>query len=193
MTQTVLRIDASARLEGSTSRALADRTVARLAPDTVITRDLSGGIPQIDAAWIAANTTAPEARSPEQQALMALSDTLIDELKAADTVLIATPIYNFGVPAALKAWIDQIARAGVTFQYTAEGPKGLLAGKRAVVVVASGGTEVDSAIDFATPYLRHVLGFVGITEVTVVRSDLQMLDADASKARAEADLDALAA
>ncbi|KUF09448.1 FMN-dependent NADH-azoreductase [Pseudoponticoccus marisrubri] len=193
MTRTLLRIDASARTEGSTTRQIADRVAERLAPETVVTRDLSQGLPMIDSDWIAANFTEAADRTEAQRAKLALSDELIAELQAADTILIAVPIYNFGVPSALKAWIDMIARARVTFRYTEAGPEGLLTGKRAILAVASGGTEVDSAIDFATPYLRHVLGFVGITDVQVVRSDRQMVDAEASFARAATDIEELAA
>jgi FMN-dependent NADH-azoreductase len=193
MTKTVLRIDASPRGAGSTSRKLADTVIERLAPASVIERDVSGGLPQLDDAWIAANFTTEDSRSVEQRQMLALSDTLVAELKAADTVLIAVPVWNFGVPSTLKAWIDLVARAKVTFQYTEDGPRGLLEGKRAILVVASGGTEVDGPVDFVTPYLRHVLGFMGITDIHVVRSDRQMLDADASAARAEADIADLAA
>jgi FMN-dependent NADH-azoreductase len=193
MTETLLRIDASARTEGSTSRALADRIAEKLAPRRTITRDLAQGLPLIDSGWIAANFTPEAERAEEHRATLALSDALIAELQEADTLLIGVPIYNFGVPSALKAWIDMIARAGVTFRYTEAGPEGLLEGKRAVLAVASGGTEVDSAVDFATPYLRQVLGFIGITDVQVVRSDRQMVDAAASSARAETDIAGLAA
>ena len=96
---------------------------------------------------------------------------LIAELKAADVVVIGAPIYNFGIPAALKAWVDMIARARKTFRYTSEGPEGLLKGKKAYVVIASGGMPVDSDMDFATPYLRQVLGFIGITDVEVIAAD----------------------
>ncbi|MBP0482370.1 FMN-dependent NADH-azoreductase [Sagittula salina] len=189
MTQTLLRIDASARHENSTTRALADRVAAKLQPSKTLTRDLSKEtIPQLDAGWLHAAFTADESRTEEQRARLALSEELIDEVRAADTLLISTPIYNFAAPASLKAWMDMVARAGITFRYTETGPEGLLTGKRAILVIASGGTEVDSAIDFATPWLRHMLGFIGITDVQVVRSDLQSLDADASQARAEQDL-----
>lgn len=193
MTQTLLRIDASARTEGSVSRGLADDIAQRLDPAQTLTRDLSGGLPQIDADWIAANFTPEEDRSADQRATLALSDELVAELKQADTLLIAVPIYNFGVPSALKAWVDMVARARLTFRYTEAGPEGLLTGKRAILVMASGGTEVDGAIDFATPWLRHVLGFMGITDVQVVRSDRQMVDPDASAQRAAQDIEALAA
>ena len=193
MTQTVLRIDASARRDGSESRALTQRIVDRLAPQSIIQRDLAVAIPTIDADWLAANWTKEDERSDEQRATLALSDNLIEEIKAADTLVIGTPIYNFGIPANLKAWIDQIARAGLTFRYTEAGPEGLLTGKRAIIAIASGGTQVGSDIDFASGYLRHVLGFVGITDVQFVAADQLMIDADASHAKADAALAALAA
>ncbi|MFA8387338.1 MAG: FMN-dependent NADH-azoreductase [Pelagibaca sp.] len=193
MTQTVLRIDASARRDGSESRALTQRIVDRLDPQNIIHRDLATAIPTIDSDWLAANWTKEDERSDEQRATLALSDSLIEEIKAADTLVIGTPIYNFGIPANLKAWIDQIARAGLTFRYTEAGPEGLLTGKRAIIAIASGGTQVGSDIDFASGYLRHVLGFVGITDVQVVAADQLMVDADASHAKANAALEALAA
>lgn len=171
MSHTVLRIDASARTQGSVTRQLADQVVAALAPKTLLSRDLAQAIPQITEAWVGASFTTPEARSADQVATLALSDSLVAEVTQADTLVIASPIYNFGVPASLKAWIDQIARAGVTFRYTETGPIGLLTGKRAVVVMASGGTRVGSELDFASRYLVHVLGFIGITDVTVVTPD----------------------
>ena len=103
--------------------------------------------------------------------MLAASDALVEELRGADVVVIGSPIYNFGVPAALKAWVDMIARARLTFRYTPEGPRGLLDGKKAYVVIASGGVPVDSPVDFATPYLRQALRFVGITDVDVIAAD----------------------
>lgn len=193
-TTTVLSIDSSARQEGSVSRALADRVVERLDAHRVIRRDLAETpLPQIDEPWIAANATPAANRSPEQREALRRSDALITELRAADVVVIGVSVYNFTVPAALKAWIDLVARAGETFRYTEAGPQGLLTGKRAVLAVASGGTEVGSSIDFATPYLRHILNFMGITDIQVVASDKLMVDPAASAARAEADLERLAA
>jgi FMN-dependent NADH-azoreductase len=191
MTHSILRIDASARRDGSVSRDLSDRIIARFAEANVTARDLAEGLPLIDEDWVGANFTPAEQRTDAQQAKLALSDTLIEEIKAADTLIIGLPIYNFGVPAALKAWVDLVARAGVTFQYTEQGPKGLLEGKRAVVAVASGGTEAGSEIDFATGYIRHVLGFIGIHDVEFVTADRLMVDADASMQAALAQLDAL--
>ena len=193
MTHTILRIDASVRREGSVSRDLATRIIDKLGEATVIHRDLASGLPLIDEAWVNANFTAPEERTGAQREKLSLSESLVAELQAADTIVIGLPIYNFGVPAGLKAWIDQVARARLTFRYTANGPVGLLTGKRAIIAVASGGTEAGSDIDFATGYIRHVLGFIGITDVTFVTADRLMVDADATLARAEAQLDALAA
>jgi len=192
MTQHILRIDASARRTGSVTRGLTDRIVARSGPDaTVTTRDLASGLPQIDEAWIDANFTRVHERTDAQRECLALSDSLVAEVQAADTIVIGLPIYNFGVPAALKAWIDLIARAGVTFQYSADGPKGLLTGKRAIVALASGGTEMGSDIDFASGHVRHVLGFVGITDVTFIRADRTALDMDGTVKFARAAVDAL--
>ncbi|MCR9256452.1 MAG: NAD(P)H-dependent oxidoreductase [Alphaproteobacteria bacterium] len=186
----VLRVFASMRTDGSATRELADDIVKRLEAEhgavTLVDRDLAADAPGfVHTDWIGANFTAPEERSAEQQAVLAQSDALIQELKEADVIVIASPIYNFGVPAALKAWIDQVCRARVTFRYSENGPVGLLEGKKAVLAIASGGTEVDSAIDFTTPYLRHVLGFIGIKDVTVYAADRQMADGE-SLARAKA-------
>jgi len=178
MTRNILRIDASARRINSISRALNDHIIERLSTDAtqVIARDLATGLPQIDEDWIGASFTPADARTAEQHEILALSDELVAELQAADTLVIGLPIYNFGLPAALKAWIDLVARAGVTFRYTAEGPRGLLTGKRAIIAVASGGTEVGSDIDFATGHLRHVLGFIGIEDVQFITADRTAID-----------------
>lgn len=170
----ILRIDASARTTGSITRDLADETMDQfgtLGPITFARRDVASGLPFVDEDWVGANFTPADQRTVAQQAKLALSDTLIAEIEAADTLIIGTPVYNFGIPATLKAWIDMIARAGVTFRYTDTGPVGLLKGKRAIVLVASGGTPVGSELDFATPYLRHALGFIGINNVTFIAAD----------------------
>lgn len=191
----ILRIDTSALHEASSSRALADRIVERISgPDTTVTqRDLGDGISGISGPWLAANFTPADDRSEDQAAALALSDELIAELKAADTLVLSVPIYNFSIPSALKAWIDQIARAGVTFNYTPTGPVGLLEGKRAYISITSGGVEVGGPMDFASGYLKHVLGFVGITDVQIVASDQRNMDPEASAAKAEAAIQALAA
>ena len=180
MTHTILRIDASARKTDSVSRDLSDRIIARFNDAKVITRDLANPLPLLDQDWVGANFTPADDRSPEQNEKLELSDQLIDELRAADTIVIGVPIYNFGVPAALKAWIDLISRVGETFQYTETGPVGLLSGKRAIIAVASGGTPVGSDMDFASGYLRHLLGFIGISDVTFISADQLAIDAVAT-------------
>ncbi len=180
MSTTILRIDASARRTGSVSRDLTDRIVGRFPDATVINRDLATALPLIDEAWVGANFTPKDDRSADQTARLAQSDTLIAELRAADTLVIGVPIYNFGVPAAFKAWVDLVARVGETFQYGETGPVGLLTGKRAIVAIASGGTALGSDYDFASGYLRQLLGFIGITDVTFIAADQLAMDAEAS-------------
>lgn len=170
MTHTLLRIDASARRAGSVSRQLTDAIVAKIAPETTITRDLADALPQITETWVGANFTPKENRSDEQIEALAQSDELIAELNAADTIVIGLPVYNFGVPTALKAWIDLVARAGVTFQYTSTGPEGLLTGKKVYIAMASGGVPAGSPVDFATTYLRQVLSFIGINDVQIIEA-----------------------
>ena len=184
----VLRIDASARVEGSVTRQLADQLVdglaARVTDLAVTRRDLARGLPFVDADWVAANFIDPDARSDAQRETLAGSDTLVEEVRDADVWVIATPIYNFGVPASLKAWVDQIACARLTFRYTEQGPQGLLENKKVYILTATGGTEVGSAIDFATPWLKFVLGFLGIRDVEVIAADRGMLRGDAARQHA---------
>lgn len=168
MTNSILRIDASARRTGSVSRELTDSIIARLGAANVVTRDLATPLALVDESWVGANFTPAGDRTDEQKNALATSDMLVDELRAADTLVIGLPVYNFAVPAAFKAWIDQIVRAGETFRYTETGPVGLLTGKRAIVVLASGGVTLGSDWDFASGYVRHVLGFIGITDVTFI-------------------------
>ena len=193
MTQTVLHIDTSARHNGSYSRDLTRAVVDRLAPDTVVTRDLTNTIPLITETWIGASFTDPQERTPEQHEALAISDELVAEVQAADTLVIGVAMYNFSIPAALKAWIDQVARAGVTFRYTESGPVGLLEGKRAILVIASGGVPVGSDYDFATDYMRHVLGFIGIRDVDVVAAAQLNSNADEVMQSANAAVAELAA
>jgi len=187
-----LRIDASANTEGSKSRVLIDRLLQHAGGGTVIARDLTDPIPHVDRGWIAANTTAEEDRTPAQRETLALSDLLIEEIEAAELLVIGLPVYNFGVPAALKAWVDQVCRAHRTFRYTPNGPEGLLTGKRAIVIYVAGGTGMGSEIDFASGYLRHILGFIGISDVAFVNAGQHMAD-DGALSRAEAEVDKLSA
>ncbi|WP_299726032.1 NAD(P)H-dependent oxidoreductase [uncultured Tateyamaria sp.] len=192
MTMTTLHIDSSARLQGSVTRDLSSQIVAKFG-GSVIRRDLRDALPQITEDWVNANFTPADQRDAVQIDTLALSDALIEELKAADTIVIGVPVYNFGIPTALKAWIDLVARAGVTFKYTDTGPVGLLDGKRAILAVASGGTQVGSDIDFATGYLRHVLGFIGIHDVEIIAADRVMAKGAEAVATAQDAIGKLAA
>ena len=186
----VLRIDASGRQSGSSTRRLLDDLCEALSmrhDDIALTRrDLAEPLPHVDDAWIGANLTAPEERTVAQREALSLSDSLVEELRDADAIVIGVPIYNFGVPAALKAWVDLIARARLTFRYTENGPVGLLEGKKAYLVVASGGVGIDSEVDFATPYMRQALAFVGIDDVEVIAADRQNMRGDEAMSEARA-------
>ena len=191
----VLEISSSGRRDSSVTRQLSNDLVAALEDrfGTIETtrRDLSSGVPFVDEAWIEANFTPDAVRTRQHVEALAYSDELVVELKKADIVVIGVPIYNFSIPATLKAWIDMIARARLTFQYTDSGPVGLLEGKKAYLVVATGGVPVGSAIDFATPYLRHALAFVGINDVEVIAADQLNNDAGESMDRARAQIAAV--
>ncbi|MEL7311779.1 MAG: NAD(P)H-dependent oxidoreductase [Pseudomonadota bacterium] len=190
-TLNILSVQSSARGQDSTSRALTRQLTDALAADGsthVVEQNAAAATPLIDAAWVKATFTDPNARDDDDRAALAYSDALVAQLEAADLIVLGVPIYNFGVPAALKAWFDQVARAGRTFRYTAEGPQGLLNGKRAVVIVSSGGVPVDSPVDFATPHVRQFLKFLGIDDITVIAADQLNQNADTAMAKANAQL-----
>ncbi len=171
----ILHITASIRGDESVSGDLGTRIVESLRKDgdtSLVTRDLAqNDLPFIDADRFAANLSPYSDRSAQQHEMAAIADTLIEELQAADAIVFSVPIYNFSVPATVKAWADLVARAGTTFEYTATGPKGKLEGKTAYLAVASGGTPVGSDMDFMTPWLKFFLGFLGITDVRHVAAD----------------------
>jgi len=140
----------------------------------VVVRDLAHNPPpHVGEAFVGGISTGPEQRTPEQTKALALSDVLIDELLAADVIVLAVPMHNFGLPSTLKAWIDHVVRVGRTVAYSSQkGPEGMLNGKRAILVLASGGVYSDGPakpLDFQEPYLRAILGFIGLTDVDVVR------------------------
>jgi len=166
----ILHIDSSAQKQKSISRQLSARIVDQLGGE-VIRRDLSDAVPPVTELWVSANFTPAEQRTSEQKEALTLSNLLVAELQRADTIVIGSPVYNFNVPSVLKAWIDQVVRAGLTFSYTENGPVGLLEGKRAIVAMASAGMPIGSEIDFASGYLRHILGFVGINDVQIIAAD----------------------
>ena len=171
--KTILQIQSSLFNGNGQSSRLASAFVARAFPAAkLIVRDLARDpVPHLDAARFSAFTAKPEERTPEQQAVVAYSDALIDELRRADVIVLGLPMYNFGVPSQLKAWIDHIARAGETFRYTAGGPVGLLTGKKAYIFATRGGRYAGSAADTQTQYVRQLLEFVGIDDVEFVYAE----------------------
>ena len=172
----LLHIDSSARYAGSLTRQLsaayAEQWQAKNPAGKIIRRDLaSQTLPHITEAMIGAYFTPADKRSADQQAIIAESDKLVDELVAADTLVIGVPMYNFAPPSAFKAWVDHISRVGRTFSYGANGPTGLLTGKRAIVILSSGGVYSEGPaqpLDFNGTYIRSVLGFLGITDVELI-------------------------
>ena len=173
---TLLQINASLFSTGGQSSQLADQFVAAWRANNdgaqVIVRDLaSQPLPHLDAERFLSFIAAPAERTPRQQALVAESDALIDELKRAQTIVLGVPMYNFGVPSTLKSYFDHIARAGVTFRYTANGPEGLLSGKKAYVFAARGGRYAGTPRDSQTTYVRDFLAFIGITDVEFIYAE----------------------
>ena len=173
----ILFITSSPRGSESYSQRVAETIVSELTrryPDAkVVTRDLAKNpLPHIGEAFVGGLSIQPEQWTPEQAAALALSDALIDEMEAADIIVLAVPMHNFGPPSTLKAWIDHVVRARRTVTYSQQGPEGLLKGKRAILVVARGGVYSEGpakTLDFQEPYLRATLGFIGITDIEVVR------------------------
>jgi FMN-dependent NADH-azoreductase len=173
---TILKIDSSINSQDGQSSRLAAQLVDRLRaadPATrVIERDLAREpVPHLDAARFQAFTTRPEERTAGQRAVAAYSDGLIAELRAADVVVLGLPMYNFGVPSQLKAWFDHIARAGLTFRYTDQGPVGLLTGKKAYVFATRGGAYAGTPGDTQTAYVRQFLAFLGIRDVEFIYAE----------------------
>ncbi len=169
----VLVVNSSVRFEDSISREL-----TRILSDKIITdpieitrRDLTQDIHFISEKSLNAVEKSLDERTVEEITLASLSDSLIEELEVADYLIIGSPMYNFGPPASLKAWADLVARAKRTFAYTDNGPVGLLKNKKAFIIAVTGGTGVNSNVDFMTPWLRHFLAFIGITNAEVITVD----------------------
>jgi len=174
---TLLKLDSSPMGDRSTSRKLttkfAESWLKTHPGGKVIERDLATlNLPVVDAFWVGAVYTPESSRTPDQIKALAASDSLINDLKQADEYVFGVPMHNFSIPSTLKLWIDQIVRAGKTFSYGEIGPKGLLTGKKATLLLASGGEygkgSAMASFDFVTPYLQTVLGFIGITDVTII-------------------------
>jgi FMN-dependent NADH-azoreductase len=200
----LLQINASINNGNGQSSQLAAQFVAafqRQHPGTkIVIRDVAASepVPHLDAERFGAFASKPDERSATQQAVVAYSDALIQELQQADVIVIGLPMYNFGVPSQLKAYFDHVARAGVTFKYTDKGPVGLLTGKRAYVFAARGGVYAGTPLDTQTGYVRDFLRFIGITDVNFVYAEglaisPQSKEASLAKARSEAELALLAA
>ena len=182
----ILQINSSARRAASQSTRLATRIVERLRdadPEATLTlRDLNAvPHPILDEAALGALFTPATERTPEQAARVALDDALIAEIQAADVVVLGVPMYNFGVPAQLKNWIDAISRAGVTFRYTAKGPEGLLTGKRIYVALTRGGMYRNTPADTQVPYLKTIFTFLGLTDVHFVYAEGLSMGPDAEQ------------
>mgnify|MGYP000424249992 CR=1 FL=1 len=175
----ILHIVSSPRGGASMSIQLGNAVVSKIQetyPESIVKEKnlAQHPFPHLEEVHLNAFFTPAESRSAENLAAIQHSDEAIAELQEADIIVIGVPFYNFGVPSTLKAWVDHIARAGVTFQYTEQGPQGLITGKKVYLAVASGGIYSDGpmqAYDFATPYLKGVLGFLGMTDVTVFRAE----------------------
>lgn len=195
----ILQINSSARVEGANSTRLANTVTARLQAKhpgaTVTVRDLAvTPHPVLDAAALGALFTPADQRTPEQAARVALDDSLIAEVQAHDAIVLGVPMYNFGVPVQLKTWLDAIARAGVTFRYTANGPEGLIQGKKVYVAFARGGIYRDTPADSQTPYIKTILGFLGMTDVKYIHAEgLAMGPEAVDKGFTQAEDDLLAA
>lgn len=185
----ILQINSSVRGAESTSTKLATGIVRRLTsiePEAEVeVRELATQ-PILDAEALGALSTPAGARTPEQNARVAIDDATIEQVKEADVLVLGVPLYNLGEPVQLKAWIDAISRSGVTFRYTANGPEGLLQGKKVFVAFSRGGRYKDTPYDTQTPYLRNMLGFLGMTDVTFLHAEgLAMGEDVANRALAE--------
>jgi FMN-dependent NADH-azoreductase len=183
----ILQINGSARLNGSNSTRVADAITARLTarnPEaTVELRDLARDPhPVLDEAALSALFTPADQRTPEQSARVALDDALIAQLKRADVIVLGVPMYNFGVSVQIKSWIDAVTRAGATFRYTSNGPEGLVSGKKVYVGLARGGIYRDTPKDSQVPYLKGVLGLMGMTDVEFIYAEGVNMGADRASA-----------
>ncbi len=175
----ILYLNSSVRSTGSVSRQLSGEFIEKLKAAhpgaKVVTRDLAAHpLPHLSESMVGAYFTPPEQRSDEQKQLIKTSDEVVAELLAADIVVVGAPMYNFSVSSTLKAWIDHVARAGVTFKYTETGPVGLVHGKKFVIFTSRAGVYSSGpaqALDFQETYLRGVLGFLGITDVSFVSAE----------------------
>ncbi|WP_213299251.1 FMN-dependent NADH-azoreductase [Paraburkholderia sacchari] len=195
---TILQINSAARSQGAQSTLLVNELTTKLQQSNpgakVVARNLQADpLPHLDDAVLGAFFTPAEQRTPEQQAIAARSEALIAELQAADVIVIGAPMYNFGISSQLKTYFDWIARAGITFQYTANGPVGLVTGKKVYVVSARGGKYHGTPNDSQTPYLKSFLGFLGMTDVNFIYAEGLNMGPDAAGAALASAREAIAA
>ncbi|MDG9782071.1 FMN-dependent NADH-azoreductase [Metapseudomonas otitidis] len=172
----VLIVESSARQQGSISRQLTAEFIAQWKAahpaDEVVVRDLAQeSVPHLDSGLLGGWMKPADQQNDAERAALARSNRLTEELLAADVLVLAAPMYNFGIPSTLKAWLDHVLRAGVTFKYTETGPQGLLSGKRAFVLTARGGVYAGGPLDHQEPYLRQALAFIGIHDVTFIHAE----------------------
>jgi FMN-dependent NADH-azoreductase len=179
----ILRVQSSPRGAASVSRQLGDTLIAEIKKThrdvTVMVRDVSQGVDPVDFDWIGGAYTPADARTGAHKKALSHSEVVVSELVSSNALIIEAPMYNFTVPATLKGWIDQICRANLTFKVGPEGFKGLLNDRPTFVIVTTGGVPIGSPYDYLTPYMRHILGFIGITDVTFF--DSAQLNADPNK------------
>lgn len=186
----ILSINSSVRVTDSASRLAGERLIEKLVAQhpgaTVVRREVTDEADFMTEQWVGASFCPPADRTEAQNRLLATSDKLAGEILTADILVITVSMYNFGIPAPLKAWIDQIARPGLTFRPDPEHTYvGLATGKSAYLCVATGETKVGGEMDFATPYLKQVLGFIGIEDIKVVAADMSVLELDTLSSRIE--------
>ena len=179
----VLIIESSARQQDSISRQLTRQFISQWQAahpaDQITVRDVAlNPLPHLDANLLGGWMKPADQRSASEQASLDRSNTLTDELLAADVLVMAAPMYNFAIPSTLKAWLDHVLRAGVTFKYTATGPQGLFIGKRAIVLTARGGIHTGASSDHQEPYLRQVMAFIGIHDVAFIHAEGMNLGGD---------------
>ena len=174
----ILKINSSIQTEKSVGRKLVDQLVSRFTEDknNVIERDLAKGLPLLTQDMVNAFYTPEDNRTDNQKEEIVLSNLLIKEIEDSEIIVMGIPIYNFSVAGSVKAYFDLIARVGVTFKYTDKGPVGLFENKKVYVVITSGGTPFMSDADFASAYIKHFLGFLGITDVNFISADQLMMN-----------------
>jgi len=183
----ILRIDSSLFLNNSVSQQLAQELIAELTKDDnnikTLRRNIAKeGVPHLDSEWVTALATPAAERSPAQQDKVSYSDQLIKDVQQANILVIGAPMYNFNVPSTLKSWFDHIARAGVTFSYTSDGPQGLLTNKTAYIITTRGGMHKDKSTDTMVPFIKNYLAFIGITDVNIIYAEGLNMGAESREA-----------